>query len=332
MYLGIDVSVHNGIINVKKIRDAGYKRIIIRAGYGKNNIDQKFVPNAEACVNLSEPSGIYWFSYGYTEEMAAAEANYAITQAKKYWSKCPVAFDLEYDTISYARKKGVEITKTLATKMAIAFLRVVISAGYIPVLYTNKDYAQRYFDIAAIKAALDTDVFIWYARYTISLSTNEKSMVDIWQKSSSGKVQGINGNVDIDEFYTDFASTSVQTHSNAICNINILNFQKAANMDGYTDQDGNKLKEDGLDGPKTQCVRKKIHLKAKKIILSYKTGSKGYLVKYWQRRLSEMGFETEIDGCYAKDTRDKTLKMQKKFGLSEDGVAGYDTISTSFYN
>lgn len=332
MYLGIDVSVYNGIINVKKIRDAGYKRIIIRAGYGKNNIDQKFVSNAEACVNLSEPSGIYWFSYGYTEEMAASEANYAIAQAKKYWSKCPVAFDLEYDTVSYARKKGVEITKTLATKMAIAFLKVVTAAGYIPVLYTNKDYAQRYFDIAAIKAALGTDVFIWYARYTSNLSAEEKSMANIWQKSSSGKVPGISGNVDIDEFYTDFESTTVPTESNAICNINILNFQKAANLDGYTDQDGKKLKEDGLDGPKTQYVRKKVNLKAKKVIATYKTGSKGHLVEYWQRRLSEMGFTTSIDGNYGKDTRAKTLQMQKKFGLSQDGVAGYNTISTSFYN
>jgi GH25 family lysozyme M1 (1,4-beta-N-acetylmuramidase) len=58
MHLGIDVSVHNGNINVKKIRDAGYKRIIIRAGYGKNNIDQKYVTNAEACINLEQTAGI----------------------------------------------------------------------------------------------------------------------------------------------------------------------------------------------------------------------------------------------------------------------------------
>ncbi|MBQ6995294.1 MAG: peptidoglycan-binding protein [Lachnospiraceae bacterium] len=331
-YFGIDVSVHNKDINVKQIRDAGYKRIIIRAGYGKNNVDQKFVSNAEACVNLSVLSGIYWFSYGYTEEMAANEANYAIAQAKKYWSKCPVAFDLEYDTVRYARQKSVEITKSIATEMAIAFLNVVVENGYIPVLYTNKDYAQRYFDIEEIEAALGTKLYIWYARYTNCLTTTEKEMAHIWQKSSKGKVPGIKGNVDINEFYTNFESTTVPTTSSKTCNINILNFQKAANLDGYTDQDGNKLKEDGLDGPKTQYVRKKIKLKAKKNLFTYKTGSTGHLVKYWQRRLTEMGFITEDDGKYGNNTRKNTMKMQEKYELVQDGVVGYNTMSMSFYN
>ena len=110
-YTGIDISVHNGNVNVKRVRDAGYKRIIIRAGYGKNNVDQRFIKNAEACVNLKEPAGIYWFSYALNEEMAANEAAFTIAQTKKYWQKCPIAYDLEYDTISYARKKGVSIGK-----------------------------------------------------------------------------------------------------------------------------------------------------------------------------------------------------------------------------
>lgn len=330
--LGIDISVHNADVNVKKVRDAGYKRIIIRAGYGKNNIDQKFIPNAEACVNLSEPAGIYWFSYGYTVEMAEAEAEYALAQARKFWTRCPVAFDLEYDTVSYARKKGVEITKNLATKMAIAFLKKVADAGYIPVLYTNKDYAKRYFDIAIIKEEVGADIYIWYARYTSSLQEKEKNSIHIWQKTSKGKVPGINGNVDIDEFFADFESASVNTEANKTCNINILNFQKAANLDGYTDQNGNKLVEDGIDGKNTQYVRKKVNLKAKKSMLSYVTGSSGYLVRYWQKRLTEMGFKTKVDGEYGKDTREKTVLMQKKYLLSQDGVAGYDTISTSFYN
>lgn len=337
MYLGIDVSVHNGVINVKKIRDAGYKHIIIRAGYGKNNVDQKFVQNAEACVNLKEPSGIYWFSYGYTEAMAEAEGNYAVAQAKKYWSRCPIAHDFEYDSISYARKNGVEITKDLATKMSIAFLKVIASAGYIPVLYTNKDYADRYFDIPAIEAAVGTKVFVWYARYTSRLSTEEKNLADIWQKSSKGTVPGISGNVDINEFYSDFESQTVVTESSTICNINILHFQRAANADGYRDQNGEKLKEDGIDGPKTQYVRKRVNLKAKKIAIkklaiTYKPGSTGSLVDYWQRRLCELGFKTKVDGSFGKDTREKTLKMQKAFGLSQDGVAGYNTLSMSFYN
>lgn len=333
-YTGIDISVHNGNVNVKRVRDAGYKRIIIRAGYGKNNVDQRFIPNAEACANLGEPAGIYWFSYALNEEMAANEAAYAVAQAKKYWSKCPVAYDLEYDTVSYARKKGVSIGKAQATAFAVAFLKEVIIAGYIPVLYTNKDYAKNYFDIPEIEKALGQRIYIWYARYTSSISADEKAACHIWQKSSKGKVDGISGNVDINEFYTDFETviSPVTEEKKTICNINILEFQKAANLDGYTDQDGEKLKEDGVDGPKTQFVRKKVNLKAVKGENGFRTYSKGSLVKYWQARLVEMGYNTDIDGSYGLDTRKKTIAMQKDYGLSVDGVAGYNTLSTSFYN
>lgn len=332
MYLGIDVSVHNGIINVKNIREAGYKRIIIRAGYGKNNIDQKFVNNAQACVNLSVPSGIYWFSYGYSEAMAANEGKYAVEAAKKYWIKCPIAFDLEYDSVSYARKNGVEISKNLATNMAIAFLKVVIENGFIPVLYTNNDYTKNYFDIPAIEQALGTKLYIWYARYANSISDNEKNLADIWQKSSKGSVDGINGSVDINEFYTDFSDTVQVGKKEKECNINILDFQKAANADGYRDADGKKLVEDGIDGPKTQYVRKQVILKALKTDDGYKVGSQGELVKLWQKRLCELGFDTDSDGKYGSDSRQKTLSLQEKLGLSKDGIAGYDSWSMSFYN
>lgn len=333
MYLGIDISKHNGEVNVKKVRDAGYKRIIIRAGYGKNNIDQKFIDNATACVNLSEPSGIYWFSYAFNEAMAASEGANVVEAAKKYWDKCPIAFDLEYDTVNYARKNGVNITKTLASKMAIAFLSVVVAEGFIPVLYTNKDYMQNYFDIETIETALGIKLYIWYARYTSNISDKEKAAVDIWQKSSSATIPGISGNVDLNEFYTDFEDI-VKTEQKAAttCNINILNFQIAANKDGYKDADGNKLKEDGIDGSKTQYVRKQIALKAKKTLFGYKAGSTGAVVAWWQKRLNELSFTTDIDGSYGKDSRAKTIKMQEKFNLTADGVAGYNAISTAFYN
>lgn len=35
LYKGPDISKHNGNVNIKRVRDAGYKRIGIRAGYGK---------------------------------------------------------------------------------------------------------------------------------------------------------------------------------------------------------------------------------------------------------------------------------------------------------
>jgi GH25 family lysozyme M1 (1,4-beta-N-acetylmuramidase) len=329
---GPDISKHNGIVNIKKVRDAGYKRIGIRAGYGKNNIDEKYVSNALACFNLAVQVLLYWFSYAYTVAMAVAEAEFCITQAKKYWSKCPIAFDFEYDSVNYARKRGVNVTKQLATDMAIAFLQKVKAAGYLPVIYTNKDYLNKYFDMNRIVKTLGK-VYVWYARYTSSLSTVEIDLADIWQYTSSGVVPGISGKCDINIFYTDFEMVSVPAKRDESCNINIQNFQKAANADGYRDAYGRKLTEDGKDGKNTQYVRKQICLQAKRVGLTYKVGSNGEVVRWWQTRCNEiLGSNQDTDGRYGKTARTETIKLQKKLNLTADGKAGYNSLQAAFYN
>lgn len=332
LYKGPDISKHNGNVNIKKVRDAGYKRIGIRAGYGKNNVDEKYVSNALACFNLAVQVLLYWFSYAYTVAMAVAEAEFCITQAKKYWSKCPIAFDFEYDSVNYARKRGVNVTKQLATDMAIAFLQKVKAAGYLPVIYTNKDYLNKYFDMNRIVKALGK-VYVWYARYTSSLSAAEIDLADIWQYTSSGAVPGINGKCDINIFYTDFEMVSVPAQREETCNINIQNFQKAANADGYRDEQGRKLVEDGKDGPNTQYVRRQICLQAKRVGLIYKVGSTGAVVKWWQTRCNEiLGGNQDTDGRYGKTARAETIKLQKKLNLTADGKVGYNSLQAAFYN
>ena len=331
-YLGPDISTHNGNVDMKRVRDAGYKRVGIRAGYGKNNTDQKFNKSALACVNLGVPVILYWFSYAYTIDMARKEAEYAVEHAKKYWDICPIAFDLEYDSVRYARTKGINIDKDLATKMAVAFMNKIKELGYIPVIYSNKDYLKNYFNISYITNAIGP-TYLWYARYASAITTEERNKADIWQFTSKGTIPGINGNVDINEFYTDFETVSKEPEENSLCNINILNFQKAANMDGYMDMNGNPLVEDGIDGPKTQYVRKQINLKAKKTALGWKTGSKGHVVKWFQGRCNEiLGHNQTADGLYGPVAREDCLELQHKLSLKEDGIAGYNTIQACFYN
>lgn len=332
LYKGPDISKHNGEVNIKRVRDAGYKRIGIRAGYGKNNVDEKYVSNALACFNLAVQVLLYWFSYAYTTAMAVAEAEFCIAQAKKYWGKCPIAFDFEYDSVNYARKRGVNVTKQLATDMAIAFLTKAKEAGYLPVIYTNRDYLKNYFDMDKIVAALGK-VYVWYARYTSSLSAAEIDLADIWQYTSSGSVPGISGKCDINVFYTDFEVEMVPAQREETCNINIQNFQKAANADGYRDAQGRMLAEDGKDGPKTQYVRQQICLQVKKSGLTYKVGSTGEVVKWWQTRCNEILGHNQIeDGKYGKDARKETIAVQDKLNLVKDGKVGYDSIQAAFYN
>ncbi len=187
-----DFSVHNGKIDWDKVKEAGVDFVMLRAGYGKNNIDERFYDNARECMRLGIPFGIYWFSYAYTEEMAEKEAEYALGAVRKYKLSCPVAYDLEYDTVKYAGTKGVTIGRVLATAMAAAFCSRVERAGYMAVNYSNQDYLKRMFGSELLSYPL------WYARYNKTAGRDDMAL---WQYSSEGKVPGVGGKVDMNYAY-----------------------------------------------------------------------------------------------------------------------------------
>ncbi len=144
----------------------------------------------------------------------------------------------------------------------------------------------------------------------------------------------MSGNVDLNKFYSELIYTSERVEKPVVTkNINIENFQKAANADGYRDQNGNELSVDGLDGAKTQYVRKQITLNAKKIAFVTLSVSTGEVVKWVQTRCAEiLGSNLEITGEYDAATRKAVKKVQAKLNLKVDGVAGYNTIQALFYN
>ena len=329
-FKAIDISTYQGDVNMKRVRDeAGVQRVILRAGYGKDNTDQKFTRNAEAMINLNVPGGIYWFSYALNTEMAKNEGIFAVRHAKKYWDKCPVAFDFEYDSVNYCRKNGVSVTKQLATQFALAFLTEVSNAGFVPVLYLNQDYWSNYFNVDTLKASIP-NLKIWYAYWANKLPKT----VDIWQYSSKGKVAGINGNVDMDEWFESMEEDYKPAPYVPTTNINIQSFQRAANLDGYSEQVlGEELVEDGIDGPKTQAVRKAILLHAQKNRSgSWVVYSTGECVRWVQKRLTEMGISCgTVDGYFGSKTRSGVIQFQKKTGLATDGIAGYNTLTRLFY-
>lgn len=187
----IDVSKHNGNIDWKKVKAAGIKAVIIRAGYGKNNIDSRFKENIKGAIAAGLPVGIYWFSYAYTVEMAKKEAEYCIAAIKPYKVTLPVYFDWEYDSMDYAKKNGVTPNKKLITAMNKAFCVKIKAAGYKPGFYFNMDYKLNFIDVSELKA---NGYSTWFARYT----SIKQSGYDIWQYSETGKVNGISGgNVDM---------------------------------------------------------------------------------------------------------------------------------------
>ena len=200
IYKGIDVSHHQAKVDWEKVKAAGYKFAIIRAGYGRNNIDEQFKRNISECNRLGIPCGIFWASYALNEGEAKNEAKYCLAAIAPYTVEYPVYFDLEYFTADYMAKNGVKLTKSTATRHAEVFLEAIEDAGYYAGLYANPDYLSRFFD-----ASLLEKYDLWLANYKTNpdFSSPPRSC-GIWQHSSTAKVNGISGNVDANVAYKDY--------------------------------------------------------------------------------------------------------------------------------
>lgn len=193
-FKGIDISSHNGVINWSKL-DVDF--VILRAGYGNNTIDKKFIENAKSCAEYGIPFGVYWFSYALNYDEAVEEAVYCLDAIKDMKVEYPVIFDFEYDSVKWAEKCGVSVDMALASELARGFCGTVERAGYKPMLYANKDYLTRYFNNKVV-GLYD----LWYAHWTSTLVRD----CSIWQFTSSGQMAGISGNVDVNISYVNYPS------------------------------------------------------------------------------------------------------------------------------
>jgi lysozyme len=294
---GIDVSYHQGVIDWKRVKSSGIRFAMLRAGYGKNNIDKQFNVNATSCQELGIPFGVYWFSYAYTIAMARRETQYCVQALRPYKVTYPVSFDLEYDTVSYAKKHGVTITRKLATDMAMAFCEEVERLGYKGMNYANRDYMLTMFN--------DIPYDLWFARY--SAAPGRKDMA-IWQYSSSGAVPGIAGKVDMNYCYKDYTESNTEIQRRIIqkgdTGRQVGQIQGVLRSQGWTDGDGKGLETDNIFG---ECTRQAL-IKAQEY------------------------YEIEADGIWGPECDSVIMqgwlyRLQCVIGADKDGIPGPDTLS-----
>ena len=190
----IDVSEHNGLIAWNEVKASGINGAIIRAGYGRSGDDERFEDNILGAIGAGiKYIGVYWFSYAYTEDMATREAIYCNERIEKYkeWLNLGVFFDWEYDSMNYAKKFGVYPTKYLITEMNLIFCEEMEKFGYEAGYYLNWDYKLNYIDCSKLSKYRK-----WFAWYNLNL---EEFDCFIWQYTSCGHVEGVPGNVDVNE-------------------------------------------------------------------------------------------------------------------------------------
>lgn len=121
-------------------------------------------------------------------------------------NNCIVFFDFEYDTVNYAKKKGISLGKNECIAFTKAFCEKVTQLGYKAGIYSNIDYYKNMYD-----ASLISKYVFWLAHYT---SGTPAYACAFQQYGSTGKVNGINGNVDMDWYFGN-AETSSSKKSNS---------------------------------------------------------------------------------------------------------------------
>ncbi len=192
--IGIDVSKWQGDIDFSKLKSAGVEFVIIRIGSstginGENFIDSKFIQNIKNANSVGIPMGVYFYSYANSVDRAISDAKWIIENIKDYKVELPIAFDWE----NWGSFNTYELSFFGLTNMAKRFMDTVKDAGYDAMLYSSKTYLENIW--------MSVDYPVWLAHYT--KNTNYAGAYSYWQICSNGRVDGINGDVDIDIRYID---------------------------------------------------------------------------------------------------------------------------------
>ncbi len=202
---GVDVSKYQENIDWKKVAADGVEFAIIRLGFrgmgtnGTCELDPCFKQNIEGAKAAGVDVGVYFFTQAKTVEEAKEEARFVIDNLDGYDITWPVVFDTEEIT-SYAAARANALSIETRTACAKAFLEEIKAAGYTPMLYANTRWSILDLDLAQL-----SDYDFWYAYYGDDIYYPYQ--FSMWQYTSSGKVDGIKGNADLNISFKDYGVT-----------------------------------------------------------------------------------------------------------------------------
>ena len=196
----IDVSGWQGDIDWAKAKADGVEGVIIRLGYGEgNNADKKAQRNISECKRLGIPFGIYWYSYADTPALAKEEGTDVVAKLKQFGvNPSDLAYPVYYDLEKWTWEGHQPPTDpNVYNDIVNNWYSALQSAGYKNLgVYSYTSYLQgplKHVDIYAKTT--------WVAQYGArmgfdSFPTNSRG----WQYTSSGQINGISGNVDMNAF------------------------------------------------------------------------------------------------------------------------------------
>ena len=186
----VDISEFQQGINFNKMKNDGIKAVIIRAGYGRETSqkDSMFESHYRNAKSAGLKVGAYWYSYADSINDAEKEAKAFMAVVKGKSFDFPIYYDLEDSS-------QIGLGKSTLTAIAERFCDTLKRNNYKVGVYANLNWFNNYLDYDKLKKKYS----IWLAQY------NDRAELDcdIWQNSSSGRVNGYNGRLDTNVIYND---------------------------------------------------------------------------------------------------------------------------------
>ena len=213
--LGIDVSIWQGEIDWKAVKDSGIvDYAIIRCGWGANvesQDDAQFLNNVRGCQENDIPFGVYLHTYACDAKEAVEEAEHVLRLLDEAGLTpedldYPIYFDMETQDPKTQKPAGqdgegnyVALSNLELEQIATAFCDAIEEAGYEPGIYANLNWWLSY---------LQGDVYDSWNRWVAQYSTtcDYAGAYDMWQCMNNGRFPGIDANVDVNLSF-DRAST-----------------------------------------------------------------------------------------------------------------------------
>lgn len=189
---GIDVSQYQGSIDFNKVKAAGKRFVLIRAGYGKyiHQKDPYFEQNYARAKAAGLDVGAYWYSYAKTTADAKAEADVCMQVIRGKQFEYPIYFDFE-------EQSQFALGKAVCSELIKTFCNALEAGGYWAGIYIYRAALQSY-----VTAEVANRYAVAVAEYGNKL--NYSGPYGVWQYSGSGYCAGINGQVDLDYAYVDY--------------------------------------------------------------------------------------------------------------------------------
>ena len=305
---GIDVSEFQGKVDWEKVKNSGVEFAILRCGYGmdfSNQDDVEYERNANECERLGIPYGVYLMSYANTVEKARSEAKHVLRLIEGRKISLGVWHDIEDNGTSGA------INKETLTNIINTFCNTIKNAGYKVGVYANLNWLEN-----KIEKTIKDNYDIWVAQYYSKCEYEGKYIM--WQHTSSGKVNGISTNVDMNILYEDLPVINNNDNNNSKTNNSeiVKSLQKALNKDYNCGLD-----VDGIIGPlTTKAVNNNM----------VRNFTVGEFAKWVQERLIAKGYslnEFGVDGRYGNESEKKVKEFQANCGIDVDGIVGINTVN-----